>query len=170
MKKFLTLILGVVALSTTLRAQESTTPTTDSVTVVRHYQIKELYSESEQLENTIADGVSRGTVNNPDKLLERYKMYPTENMWNFLKLDTCTGKVWQVQFVVNGENRMQNQFIYTMIDWNEDWNPQLNVGRFELYPTQNMYNFLLLDKKTGRVWQIQWSTNPENRGLIAEIE
>ena len=97
-------------------------------------------------------------------------MYPTENMWNFLKLDTCTGRVWQVQFVINGENRMQNQFIYTMLDWGETWDEMANVGRFELYPTQNMYNFLLLDKKLGRVWQIQWSTNPDNRGLIAEIE
>ena len=30
-------------------------------------------------------------------LKNRYKMYKTENIYNFLRLDTKTGKVWQVQ-------------------------------------------------------------------------
>ncbi len=34
--------------------------------------------------------------------------------------------------------------------------------RYKLYPTQNMYNFLLLDTKTGQIEQIQWSMKPEN--------
>ena len=29
--------------------------------------------------------------------MERYKLYPTENYNMFLKLDTRTGKLWQVQ-------------------------------------------------------------------------
>ena len=41
---------------------------------------------------------------------------------------------------------------------------------YELYPTQNIYNFLLLDTLTGRVWQVQWSSNDANRGIIGEIE
>ena len=28
----------------------------------------------------------------------RYKLYPTQNMWTFLKLDTETGRIWQVQY------------------------------------------------------------------------
>ena len=38
---------------------------------------------------------------------ENYKMYPTENMWTFLKLDTRTGKVWQVQYSVNSDTHGQ---------------------------------------------------------------
>ncbi|MEI6662551.1 MAG: hypothetical protein WCL01_10525 [Comamonadaceae bacterium] len=34
-------------------------------------------------------------------------------------------------------------------------------GRFTLYPTRNMYNFILLDQDVGRTWQIQWSTDKE---------
>lgn len=37
---------------------------------------------------------------------------------------------------------------------------------YELYRTDNMYNFLLLDTHTGNVWQAQWSQNPDNRGVI----
>lgn len=30
-----------------------------------------------------------------------YKLYPTQNMWNFLKLNTSTGQISIVQFTVN---------------------------------------------------------------------
>ena len=31
-------------------------------------------------------------------LKERYKLYPTQNMYNFLLLDTKTGQIEQIQF------------------------------------------------------------------------
>ena len=39
-------------------------------------------------------------------------------------------------------------------------------GRFTLYPTKNMYNFILLDQVNGKTWQIQWSIDEENRMII----
>ena len=41
-------------------------------------------------------------------------------------------------------------------------------GRFFLYPTQNMYNFILLDQVDGRTWQVQWSTE-ESKRLVYRI-
>ena len=38
-------------------------------------------------------------------------------------------------------------------------------GRFFLYPTDNFYTFLLSDQIDGRVWQVQWSADPEKRGI-----
>ena len=38
-------------------------------------------------------------------------------------------------------------------------------GRFTLYPTQNYYNFILLDQINGRTWQVQWSTEIANTGV-----
>ena len=29
--------------------------------------------------------------------IERYKIYPTENIYTSLKLDTATGRIWQLQ-------------------------------------------------------------------------
>ena len=29
--------------------------------------------------------------------INRYKLYPTQNKWTFLELDTQTGRIWQVQ-------------------------------------------------------------------------
>ena len=96
---------------------------------------------------------------------ENYKLYPTENMWTFLKLDTRTGKVWQVQYSVNSDN--YGEVVVNDLDLTYGENDK--AGRFELYPTQNMYNFLLLDKKNGTVLQIQWSMNADNRGLVRII-
>ena len=38
--------------------------------------------------------------------------------------------------------------------------------RFTLYPTQNMYTFILLDQLDGKTWQVQWSTEASNRGIM----
>ena len=35
-----------------------------------------------------------------------------------------------------------------------------------LYPTQNMWTFILLDQTDGRTWQVQWSTDYESRGIL----
>lgn len=43
------------------------------------------------------------------------------------------------------------------------FNPLAKVGRFKLYPTNNMFNFIMLDVINGKTWQVQWSTDPENR-------
>ena len=32
---------------------------------------------------------------------QRYKIYKTENMYNLIKLDTATGRIWQVQYGMN---------------------------------------------------------------------
>ena len=34
----------------------------------------------------------------------RYRLFPTQNMWTFLKLDTMTGQIWQVQYSVKGDD------------------------------------------------------------------
>ena len=101
----------------------------------------------------------------------RYKLYPTENTWNFLELDTRTGRVWQVQYVINGDNRIKEKIVWSQLDWDidEDSAPD---GRFALYPTQNKWNFLLVDQTTGDVWQRQWTIDPtvNSQGIIAKIE
>lgn len=169
--KRLFLLFATCAISASVMAQEqSKQETADSVATTPRYQPKNLYASSEKLEDVVATGVATGFVLNPNQRNSKYKLYGTENIWTFLKLDTCTGRIWQVQYAINDDNRMQTQIVSVRLDWTEDWSDLTNMGRFELYPTKNMYNFLLIDKQSGRIWQIQWSTNPDNRGVIAEIQ
>ena len=44
----------------------------------------------------------------------------------------------------------------------ENWHVQKN-GRFKLYPTGNMYNYIMVDVVDGRAWQVQWSTKKNER-------
>jgi len=39
-------------------------------------------------------------------------------------------------------------------------------GRFFLYPTTNIYNFILLDQIDGRTWQVQWNTEKSDRMVL----
>lgn len=95
--------------------------------------------------------------------IERFKLFPTQNLWTFIKLDTQTGLMWQVQYSVE---RDEDRFEYDL-----NHKPLITTdkkvnGRFELYPTQNIYNFILLDRIDGKTWQVQWSFDEENRAVI----
>ena len=93
--------------------------------------------------------------------VERFKLYKTENMWTFIELDTQTGKTWQVQYSVSGP---RYRFKTILDDESKLRSYDLHVsGRFELYPTANSYNFVLLDRIDGRCWQVQWSIDEDKR-------
>ena len=83
-----------------------------------------------------------------------YKLYPTDNMYTFLRLNTRTGQIKIVQWSTEQSKR----FIYTLDNeirissWQEDI-----CGRFILQKTDNIYNFILLDQIDGRCWQVQWN-------------
>ena len=89
--------------------------------------------------------------------LDRYKLYPTENIYNFLLLDTGTGKIDVVQWSLDDGKEGST----TLND--KDLSLGTGCGTFELYPTKNMYQFLLLDKVTGRKWHIQWGFQESQR-------
>ena len=95
-----------------------------------------------------------------------YELYRTDNMWTFLKLETSTGKIWQVQYAVGDGDAFQVE----LNDISLAFDGMETAGRFKLHPTDNIYNFLLLDTHTGSVWQAQWSQNPDNRGVIPIYE
>ena len=95
-----------------------------------------------------------------------YELYRTDNMWTFLKLETSTGKIWQVQYAVGNGDAFQ----VVLNDISLAFDGMETAGRFKLHPTDNMYNFLLLDTHTGSVWQAQWSQNPDNRGVMPIYE
>lgn len=93
-----------------------------------------------------------------------FKLYPTQNMWNFLKLNTCTGQISIVQYTVNEDDK---RFEYSLNNTSLiAQGERLMPGRFELTETQNRWNYILLDQVTGAVYQVQWSFEEENRFVI----
>ena len=35
-----------------------------------------------------------------------YRLFPTQNIWNFIKLDTRNGEMWQVQWSTDSDKRI----------------------------------------------------------------
>ncbi|WP_159021473.1 hypothetical protein [Formosa sp. L2A11] len=89
-----------------------------------------------------------------------YRLFSTRNMYTFIKLDTRNGRMWQVQWNTKGSDYRFETTLSDIPLVNEE--KEIN-GRFFLYPTTNMYNFILLDQIDGRAWQVQWSTKEKNR-------
>lgn len=92
-----------------------------------------------------------------------YQLFPTKNFWTFIKLDTRNGKMWQVHFGIKDTDAR------TTLDLNKfplvSEEKEMN-GRFTLYPSENTFNFLLLDQIDGNVYQVQWSMEESNRLII----
>ena len=91
-----------------------------------------------------------------------YKLFPTENIWTFIKLNTRNGEMWQVQYDIEGDDRFETDLNFIPLVAKEE---EVN-DRFTLYSTQNIYNFILLDQLDGRMWQVQWSIEPEYRAIV----
>ena len=87
-----------------------------------------------------------------------YRLFPTTNMWIFIKLNTADGRMWLVQYSTTAGDQVEIPL--SRIERAEE--SEKKDGRFTLYATQNMYNFILLDQIDGRVWQVQWSTEGDN--------
>ena len=90
----------------------------------------------------------------------RYKIYPTENMLISLKLDTATGRIWLVQIGVGDTDAMTATLNDESLILTTE---EVRAGRFELYPTKNMYNFIMLDTDKGHTYQVQWHTDSDKR-------
>ena len=97
--------------------------------------------------------------------LSNFKLYPTENIYTFLKLDTRDGTISLVQWSMEDETRFE--YYLNMISLVPE-NEQI-TNRFLLYPTENRWTFILLDQISGKTWQVQWSTEMDKR-LILPIQ
>ena len=85
---------------------------------------------------------------------EYFRLYPTENIYTFLKLDTRDGTISQVQWSLEESTRFETILNFLPLIKEEEQVP----NRFTLVPTQNMWIFILLDQINGKTWQVQWST------------
>jgi hypothetical protein len=92
-----------------------------------------------------------------------YRLFSTRNMYTFIKLDTRNGKMWQVQWGTESEYRFEAKLSELSLLYN---NEEEKNGRFFLYPTTNIYSFILVDQIDGRTWQVQWGKNEKERIVL----
>jgi hypothetical protein len=103
------------------------------------------------------------TISEPSQSpIAQYRLFRTNNIWTFIKLDTITGKMWIIQFDIEGDDRGSVELNSRDLANGKQRTP----GRFTLYPTQNMYTFILVDQIEGNTWQVQWSFERANRFVL----
>lgn len=95
-----------------------------------------------------------------------FRLFPTRNNWNYMKLDTRTGQIWMVQFSVE---KFLECFTWVLDDTKIEEAVPENIGRFTLYPTSNRFNYILLDQFDGRTWQVQYSMDDEEKNFRFRI-
>lgn len=82
---------------------------------------------------------------------QTFQFFKTKNYHNQLRLNTKTGEVLQIQddgqsWVVHSASTPNGDLLY----------------RYWLYPTYNMWTFILLDRSYGKIWQCQFSVEGDN--------
>ena len=91
-----------------------------------------------------------------------FRLFRTTNRWTFLKLDTITGRMWQLQYDTDGDARGS-----VVLNSRDLASGKTRIpGRFTLYPTQNIWTFILIDQIDGNTWQVQWSQESRNRFVL----
>lgn len=95
------------------------------------------------------------------RVTDRYKLYPTSDSFYFLKLDTRTGAIAQIEWSFRVKSCRETPVSAAPVPLPEE----APNGRFELYPTQNVFVFLLQDKVGGETWLLQWNANSTKNRL-----
>lgn len=144
MKRILTIMLLILPMAVFAEKKQKV----DSIQIVRDSIMLAEIQLLEQIETDLS-------------WKNRYKMYQTENVHNLLHLDTKTGRIKQIQWTLDAEN--ERSFNVNTEDLTHD--ARHGPGVFELYPTKNMYQFILLDKVNGRTWHVQWGLEDEHRWI-----
>lgn len=155
-RKLLFLIMGLISFS-------GIAQTTNKVPTATSRE------QSQKINNLLSKIDTLLTINN--MLLEhleintslkgRYKLYQTDNIYTLLQLDTKTGKIEQVQWSLESANEGSLSINDNDLSYGEGY----GSGSFELYPTKNMYQFILIDKTDGRKWHVQWGIGENKRWI-----
>ena len=160
MKKAIFFLLLISTISVNAQTAKTTTKTPTSSRSVKHEQkVDSLLSKIDTLlliNNQLLEHLEINT-----SLKERYKLYQTENIYTFLQLDTKTGMIEQVQWSLDSDNEGS----VTINSDDLTYGFGYVSGSFELYPTKNMYQFLLIDKTSGKKWHVQWGMESSKRWI-----
>lgn len=162
MKK-ICLVLLIAICSTTCFSQAVKKTPAQAPAVAKTTPHQEKVEEKLQRLDTLVLACFRqlDAINKNTSLKQRYKIYQTENTYNLLRLDTKTGMIDQIQWSL--DDGYEGSLPINSDDLT--YGVGYGSGTFELYPTKNIYQFILLNKVDGRVWHVQWGIESNKRWI-----
>ena len=96
----------------------------------------------------------------PTNKSTNYALYPAET-GVFLRLDTRDGTIQAIVPSDSKKNRVLNS--QPLVSDNKP-------GRFELYHTDNIWEWLLFDTETGEMWILKWSAKQNILSKLSIVE
>lgn len=96
----------------------------------------------------------------PTNKSTNYALYPIAT-GVFLRLDTRDGSIQAIVPSDSKKNRVLNS--QPLVSDNKP-------GRFELYPTDYIWDWLLFDNVTGEMWMLKWSAKHNILSKISVVE
>lgn len=121
----------------------------------KDYEVRDIY-------NSIVNENARPQKMVDASLVDRWKLYPTTNIYNSLLLDTCTGAITIVQWSLESDTEFKVKLCDSLL-WESD--DSSIIGRFELYATPNMYQFVMINTINGDAYHVQWGTDSGHRWI-----
>lgn len=121
----------------------------------------DVYSQSISSRDSILLDMQEQIWDIQKKMEPRFKLIPTENIYTLLRLNTSTGQVDLLQWHLDRDK----EFINSINTENLSLYRNPFSGNFELYPTKNMYQFILIDTRDGRCWHVQWGSKISERWI-----
>jgi hypothetical protein len=94
----------------------------------------------------------------------RYSLHETENIWTYILVDEFFGKLYQIQFSVQGDEYRgiwvinPNSLSYT------------EKRKFSIKPLTSMFQFYLINNEDGEMWKFQWSSKGDEFRWIEKLQ
>jgi hypothetical protein len=93
---------------------------------------------------------------------DQYALYKTKNMWTYILLDKCTGRLWQCQYSTEIENI--TSIVINSVSFSDS-----PTSKFTIQPLVSMFQYYLTNEETGDMWKFQWSTKGDDYRWIQKM-
>ncbi len=119
----------------------------------------ELFQIQDDGQKFLVHGVDSFNINNDD----RYILYKTKNIWTYILLDKCTGRLWQCQYSID-----KDENIFSIAINSESFSDS-PTSKFTIQPLVSMYQYYLVNEETGEMWKFQWTTKGDDYRWIQKM-
>ncbi len=116
-------------------------------------------------------GQTQASVNNNPATvrMQEYRLYNCNNNYLFLKLETSTGRVWQVRLNGLNSDAMKTTVLNDKSLVSKEDKDGEYAGRFEIYSTELHFEALLFDTATGEIWKIDFGAIKDKYNKITKL-
>lgn len=109
--------------------------------------------------------LSLATPGSTQNWTDRFQLFQTQNIWTFILLDSYNGRLWQVQYSTQDIDNLM------IIPINiHELVPDGDSRIFSMQPLMSMFQYLLINDKTGDIWKFQWSTESDDYRWIERFK